>query len=169
MSDTLTHVIRDRSLAGISGRGIAKELEISHWTVRKALSDAPLRQSQYDEKRSDYFKRKRRESPEKFRLKDRQQYQKHREKILNNSRERAQRNKQAWLKIIAEKGMNKCSVCGYDRCFEAIDFHHKEPATKKFEIGMILQSKVNSVRLEELDKCVALCRNCHAELHAKEK
>lgn len=58
---------------------------------------------------------------------------------------------------------NKCSVCGYDKCKRALQFHHLDPATKEFDIsgkGQTLSWK----RLKaEADKCVLLCANCHAE------
>lgn len=60
----------------------------------------------------------------------------------------------------------KCIVCGYDKCDRALDFHHLNPEEKDFTIA----SNNTKFRLEqlkpELDKCVLLCRNCHAELHA---
>ena len=29
----------------------------------------------------------------------------------------------------------KCSVCGYDKCIDALEFHHKNPLEKDFKIG----------------------------------
>ncbi|MHA1789180.1 MAG: hypothetical protein ACTSXT_08130 [Candidatus Helarchaeota archaeon] len=45
-------------------------------------------------------------------------------------------------------------------------FHHKNPKLKKFGIshsGVIKSWKKTKV---ELDKCMLLCRNCHAEIYA---
>jgi hypothetical protein len=57
----------------------------------------------------------------------------------------------------------KCSLCGYDRCLRALDFHHLDPTTKKF--GISGTSKMSfDVLKSELDKCVLLCNRCHAEV-----
>ena len=56
----------------------------------------------------------------------------------------------------------KCSKCGYDKCLEALSFHHRDPKEKdpKWNKGWQLEKlKV------ELDKCDLLCFNCHAETH----
>ncbi len=60
----------------------------------------------------------------------------------------------------------KCKLCGYNKCDKALDFHHVNPEKKDFSIGQ------NNTRYRfdqlkpELDKCVLLCKNCHAEVHA---
>ena len=45
-------------------------------------------------------------------------------------------------------------------------FHHKDPAQKDISFGKM---KTNCIKWEafklELDKCIVLCHNCHAELH----
>jgi hypothetical protein len=60
----------------------------------------------------------------------------------------------------------KCIICGYSKCKAAMDFHHLDPTQKDFGIGERgnLPNKENLKA--ELDKCVLLCRNCHAEVHA---
>lgn len=79
-------------------------------------------------------------------------------------------NRKRWqlkLKCISFMG-GKCSVCSYDRCPEALDFHHIDPSTKSFEISGRM-SKRWSVIEDELKKCVLLCANCHREEHWKQK
>jgi hypothetical protein len=64
-------------------------------------------------------------------------------------------------------GGRKCSRCGYNKTSRALEFHHVDPKTKKFSIGgngPITRYKWDTVQ-EELDKCIVLCRNCHAEIH----
>lgn len=74
---------------------------------------------------------------------------------------------QQWMDlIIIPQGLNKCSHCGYDKCFNAIDFHHRNPKEKKFGIGIILRKPITSERLEELAKTDPLCSNCHREKEA---
>jgi len=69
------------------------------------------------------------------------------------------------LKLIAYKG-GKCSTCGYDKdCPTAYDFHHLDPAKKEFRIGG-KTLKFETLK-KEVDKCILLCKNCHAEIHDK--
>lgn len=71
----------------------------------------------------------------------------------------------AWLTIIKERGMDKCSLCGYDECFASIDFHHIEKAEKETQISTLTRTVITPKRLAELDKCIAICANCHRKLH----
>ena len=57
----------------------------------------------------------------------------------------------------------KCVVCGYDRCPRALTFHHLEPSNKDFVISSVTRAW-DKIKIE-LDKCVLLCANCHAEVH----
>ena len=67
-------------------------------------------------------------------------------------------------KAIKYKG-GACSECGYNRCAAALVFHHIDPADKGFALGG--RHSLSWPRLRrELDKCVLLCMNCHAEIHA---
>lgn len=65
-------------------------------------------------------------------------------------------------RAIEYKG-GSCQRCGYNKCNEALTFHHRNPDEKDFEIsGQYIRWE--RVRLE-LDKCDMLCQNCHAEVH----
>lgn len=70
-----------------------------------------------------------------------------------------------WDDIIIQRGQNKCSVCGYDKCIDAIDLHHLNPEKKEYKINLLRRHKFKSEYLKELDKCIPLCANCHRELH----
>lgn len=74
-------------------------------------------------------------------------------------------NRQKWMKIIKERGLDRCSRCGYNRCFDAIDFHHTDPTKKREQISSLMNMAPSKGALSELDRCVPLCRNCHAEVH----
>lgn len=60
-----------------------------------------------------------------------------------------------------------CSRCGYNKCVEALEFHHKDMSDKEFNISdrnLILDwPKIKA----ELDKCDVVCANCHREIHAE--
>jgi 5-methylcytosine-specific restriction endonuclease McrA len=56
-----------------------------------------------------------------------------------------------------------CQLCGYKRCISALHFHHINPHEKDFNIS----EKSNWYDIShEIDKCILLCANCHAEVHA---
>lgn len=68
---------------------------------------------------------------------------------------------------IQYKGGN-CENCGYNKCSEALEFHHKNPKEKDFSISdRNLTLHWNEIK-KELDKCSLLCANCHREEHSKE-
>ena len=58
----------------------------------------------------------------------------------------------------------KCQVCGYDRCLQALDFHHINPDEKAFTIQENCNRSWETVSAE-IKKCALLCSNCHRELH----
>ncbi len=72
-------------------------------------------------------------------------------------------------KLVTYKG-GKCERCGYDKCEAALQFHHIDPTEKDFSISHInLGQEFNLEKLyKEVDKCILLCANCHAEEHYKE-
>jgi hypothetical protein len=58
-----------------------------------------------------------------------------------------------------------CLLCGYNKYYGALDFHHLDPKNKKIQISNVKKLKFESIK-KELDKCVCICKNCHAEVHA---
>ena len=65
--------------------------------------------------------------------------------------------------------INGCAICGYDKCVIALHFHHANPEDKKFNITTCsLRNKEEHI-LDELNKCILLCANCHAEVEDKER
>lgn len=56
-----------------------------------------------------------------------------------------------------------CVKCGEKRPW-VIDFHHINPENKSFGISDRYRGSIESIKLE-IEKCVCLCRNCHAEFH----
>ena len=60
----------------------------------------------------------------------------------------------------------KCQYCGYNRSVAALEFHHTRD--KSFEIGDGLNRSWKVIQ-EELEKCILICSNCHAELHELER
>ena len=84
-------------------------------------------------------------------------------KTHNNSPVRRAIKKQ----LVKYKG-GKCEICGYDKCLSALHFHHKNPNQKDFSLSDYTKrnKKVDmSILYEEVDKCILVCANCHAEIH----
>ena len=59
-----------------------------------------------------------------------------------------------------------CQVCG-EHDPVCLDFHHKDPSTKEFNLASSNQSKMATSRLvAEIMKCHVLCSNCHRKVHS---
>jgi hypothetical protein len=52
---------------------------------------------------------------------------------------------------------------GVDRVFE---FHHVDPLTKHPQYENLIRRTISTELLDEVDKCVVLCKNCHGIVHA---
>ena len=66
-------------------------------------------------------------------------------------------------KLVDYKG-GKCQICPYDRCIDALEFHHLDPNEKDFTISG--KSWKYERLVEEVDKCIMVCSCCHKEIHA---
>ena len=71
--------------------------------------------------------------------------------------------KQKKKKCLEYKG-GKCEKCGYDKCVQALAFHHVDPKQKEFQISNFLTKKWDVLK-KELDKCMLVCANCNIEIH----
>lgn len=60
----------------------------------------------------------------------------------------------------------KCSICGYDKCIDALEFHHENPKIKEFKLGSGNTMSWKEYKQEAL-KCILVCSNCHKEIHSK--
>ena len=71
---------------------------------------------------------------------------------------------------------------GYNKCPQALDFHHVKKAEKEIDFSRMLaggqitkffDEDSNVVLppyiLKELDKCILVCSNCHREIHAEQR
>ena len=56
----------------------------------------------------------------------------------------------------------KCTLCGYNSNYSALEFHHRRPAEKEFPLDLrSLSNRSWSVILQESRKCSLVCSNCH--------
>lgn len=63
-----------------------------------------------------------------------------------------------------------CAKCGYNTCVSALHLHHNEPKDKTSDISRMIKQKYSLNRImSEIQKCIVVCANCHAELHALER
>lgn len=76
------------------------------------------------------------------------------------------RRRRIKLQAIEYKG-GKCLHCGYNKSVWALTFHHLDPTQKDFAIGGNGSTKSWERMKVELDKCILLCMNCHAEEHER--
>jgi hypothetical protein len=81
---------------------------------------------------------------------------------------KSQTNKRVCLDY---KNIKKCRICGYDKCMEALEFHHTE--NKTITIGETINNTkffknigdIPEKIKTELDVCEVLCSNCHHNEH----
>ena len=81
-------------------------------------------------------------------------------KALTLARTKAYRDTIKTLKL-----KTGCVVCGYSRSARSLSYHHVDPDNKKAGIAELIRVVSVPAALEEIKKCVLLCRNCHGELH----
>lgn len=64
--------------------------------------------------------------------------------------------------LVKYKG-GACCKCGYNKCLRALEFHHLNENEKDF--GISKTCKDFDDLKKEVDKCILVCSNCHAEIH----
>ncbi len=101
-----------------------------------------------------------------FRAYNKGWYQRHRERIIQDRRQR-QKDSQDWYRTY--KNTLHCVDCG-EKHPACLQFHHKNKEEKSFTISYIAGRGVASIGtiLKEIEKCEVLCGNCHAKRHWRE-
>ena len=62
------------------------------------------------------------------------------------------------------KSTLSCIKCGENEAC-CLEFHHINPDNKAFNISEKVRSLKWKTLLEEIEKCVVLCSNCHKKVH----
>lgn len=70
-------------------------------------------------------------------------------------------------KALRVKFGGKCCVCGYDRCFAALHFHHIDNS-EKYEWSNKGNASLREIKAHP-ERFQLLCANCHIELHEQER
>lgn len=65
------------------------------------------------------------------------------------------------------KSSLKCTKCGFDHP-AALDFHHIDPSEKENIVSNLVSSGCFAAAMEEVQKCIVLCANCHRIHHHEE-
>lgn len=101
-------------------------------------------------------------NPEDRRAYKREWYRRNSKKVVD---EVAERKRRIVAQLQAYKDELECSICGEDEAC-CLDFHHtnndKECAVSNMACNGYSWERI----LKEIQKCVVVCRNCHAKLHA---
>lgn len=72
---------------------------------------------------------------------------------------------------------NRCSACGmevvemverYGTFKRMFAFHHIDPSKKDKNYSQLMKQSLSSKQIEEIDKCVLVCNQCHDIIHAQE-
>lgn len=85
--------------------------------------------------------------------------------IANVKSRRIRRRKE--LNDIVDRWKIKCKYCNEStRC--CLDAHHLDPSLKKYAICKSASGGAISdeTMINELNKCICVCKNCHAKIHA---
>jgi hypothetical protein len=78
--------------------------------------------------------------------------------------EKKKRLRQRKVELVANCG-GCCSLCGYSRSINALEFHHLIPKEKSYEISDGIKNGLSLQQLMlEVSKCILVCANCHREI-----
>lgn len=80
-----------------------------------------------------------------------------------------QKRRKTIRKMAIELAGGRCQKCGYDKCMEALEFHHAGGDDKAFSISDRGHSRSWDRVKSEIAKCDLLCANCHREAHVEGK
>lgn len=63
------------------------------------------------------------------------------------------------------KSKIKCRKCGESKSY-MLDFHHLDPTVKEADVARMTSNTYRIDRiLDEIQKCIVFCANCHREFH----
>ncbi|HAW60312.1 MAG TPA: hypothetical protein DCW86_02420 [Actinobacteria bacterium] len=94
---------------------------------------------------------------------DKRKYADRREYLIEAVKKRRKKIREKAIEYLG----GKCQICGYDKCTEALEFHHLNDSNKDFGISSGGHARSWERVKSELEKCMLLCANCHREVHAK--
>jgi hypothetical protein len=87
------------------------------------------------------------------------------DKVKNKTREKRSSLRKEWK---AYKATLYCTKCGFNHT-AALDFHHVDPSNKTDSVNQLVSDGRFKAAMEEVQKCVVLCANCHRIHHHEER
>jgi len=99
-------------------------------------------------------------------LEKRKQYDKGYKRLHYDSKKQQkyrQKSMKKYNDILTELKVNGCGICG---SYKHLEFAHSEHDTKKFAISNFFRH-TNDEIVEEIMKCILLCRSCHSVIDNK--
>lgn len=98
-----------------------------------------------------------------LRVGEKRSYADRRQYLIEAVKQRRRRVRQKAIEYLG----GRCVRCGYDRCPDALEFHHRDSSKKDFGISSRGYTRSWTKIREEIEKCELLCANCHREVHAQ--
>jgi len=96
------------------------------------------------------------------------QWQERNPGLKKRSMDRFRQKRTEWLTDLRAK--SSCSICGqsFPDHPSVIDFHHKSGESKESGISRMRLQTMSQIKAE-VDKCIAVCANCHRIIHQKQR
>ena len=155
---------------GLSGNQIGKLLGITGTGVRFHLKKYGLQSNFQSFKDKDCYRTEtHKQCPKCSEIKELKDFDKRANgDIQSYCRECFNDNRYTLLKqhkrTLVEEFGGCCSICGYNKNYSALEFHHLESKEKDFHLGSAKTTNIDKLR-KEVEKCILVCSNCHKELH----
>ncbi len=84
-----------------------------------------------------------------------------------NRNGQAKKRRAERFRIVTDYKLSRgCQVCGYNKCSQALQFHHVTQDNKYRNINNMVRNNSMDRIFNEINKCIIVCANCHAEIHA---
>ena len=96
---------------------------------------------------------------------DREYYQRNKDNLMKLRKKKYRKLKRDMVNLMG----GACSICKYNKCISALEFHHEKGTKKDNSVGFLISRGCMRKAREEVKKCILLCSNCHRELHFKER
>ena len=106
--------------------------------------------------------------PEKRKKMQKKADKKYKETHRKELRKKRKKERDEIRRTIKEEKDKPCKKCKKRFIPKAMDFHHRNRKTKKFNISNATKMRVSiKALLREIKKCDLVCKNCHAEIEEK--
>jgi hypothetical protein len=92
-------------------------------------------------------------------------YEKNKETVKATSKKNAKTYKDKWRSF---KATLSCVQCGQNHV-ATLDFHHVDSSTKEGSVNQLAKNRAYKRAMEEVEKCIVLCANCHRIHHYEER